>query len=113
MATFNFTPSYTAVLTSGGRINKVEYGDGYEQRLAYGLHSSRKSWALTFDQRTNTERDNIRTFLETTVRNGLLNFDWTDPAGTAGKYVCDEFNIEMVSPNRNTITMTFREVFEP
>ena len=72
MATFNFTPSYTAVLTSGGRFKKVVYGDGYEQRLAYGLHTTRKSWALTFDQRTNTERDNIRTFLETTVRNCLL-----------------------------------------
>lgn len=111
MATFTYTPSFTATEESQPRVRTVQYGDGYSQRLTYGLNTDPKSWRLTFLYRTDTERDNILTFLE--ARGGAESFDWTPPRGSAGKYICPQWNMEMVKYNNNTISATFIEVFEP
>jgi hypothetical protein len=111
MATFTYTPSYSASEASKPRVAKVKFGDGYEQRLRYGLNTDSKSWQLTFSNRTNTERDGILAFLE--ARAGVESFDWTPPRGSAGKYVCSEWNMEMINYNNNNITATFVQVFEP
>lgn len=111
MATFTYTPSFTASEISSPRVRRVQFGDGYEQRLRFGLNTDPKSWRLTFANRTDTERENILTFLE--ARNGVEYFDWTPPRGSAGKYVCSEWNLDMLNCNNNTITATFVEVFEP
>lgn len=89
----------------------MQFGDGYEQRISYGLNFDSKSWNLTFANRTDTERESILTFLE--ARAGSENFTWTPPRGTTAKYVCNEWNMEMINYNNNTITATFVEVFEP
>lgn len=111
MATFTYTPSFTASETSQPRVRRVQFGDGYEQRLRFGLHTDPKTWRLTFANRTDAERENILGFLE--ARNGVESFDWTPPRGTAGKYVCSEWSMEMLNCNNNTITAQFVEVFEP
>ena len=51
------------------------------------------------------------TFLE--ARAGAESFDWTPPRGTAGKYVCEQWQVTLRACNFNTIQATFREVFEP
>lgn len=111
MATFTYTASYSASESSQPRVQKVQFGDGYEQRLRYGLNVDPKSWQLTFANRTNTEREQILGFLE--ARAGAESFDWTPPRGSAGKYVCSEWNMDMTNFNNNTITATFVQVFEP
>jgi phage-related protein len=111
MATFSYTPSFTAVENSAPRVRKTVFGDGYEQRVRFGLHTDPKEWQLQFNNRTDTERGNIVTFLE--ARAGVESFDWTDPNGTAGKYVCESWSVEQVAYNFNNIRASFREVFEP
>jgi phage-related protein len=111
MATFTYTASYSASESSQPRVAKVQFGDGYEQRLRYGLNVDAKSWQLTFANRTNSEREQILGFLE--ARAGADSFDWTPPRGSAGKYVCSEWNLDMSNFNNNTITATFVQVFEP
>jgi len=111
MATFTFTPSYSASESSQPRVQKVQFGDGYEQRLRVGLNVDPKSWQLTFANRTNTEREQILAFLEARV--GVESFDWTSPRGSAGKYVCSEWSMDMTNFNNNTISATFVQVFEP
>ena len=111
MATFTYTPSFTATEQSQPRIRIVQYNDGYSQRLQFGLNTDPKTWRLTFLNRTDTERENILAFLE--ARNGAESFDWTPPRGTAGKYICGEWNLDMLNCNNNTITATFVEVYEP
>ena len=111
MATFTYTPSYSATETSRPRVRSVQFGDGYSQRLRYGLNTDPKSWQLVFKNRSNSERDNILSFLE--ARGGAESFDWTPPRGSAGKYLCSEWSMEMVVFNNNTITATFIEVYEP
>ena len=81
MATFTYTPDFDASEEQRPVVRRVQFGDGYEQRLAYGLNTQPVSWRLTFRNRTNTERDNINTFLE--ARGGTESFDWTPPYGSA------------------------------
>ena len=111
MATFTYTPSFEATESSKPRARKFQAGDGYEQRIRFGLHTDPKEWTLTFSERTDTERDNILTFLE--ARGAVESFDWTPPRGTSGKYVCEEWQVTMRAYNFNTIQATFRQVFEP
>jgi phage-related protein len=111
MATFTYTPSFEASESSKPRAQKFQAGDGYEQRVRFGLNTDPKEWSLTFSERTNAERDNILSFLE--ARAAVESFDWTPPRGSAGKYVCEEWQVTMRAYNFNTIQATFRQVFEP
>ena len=111
MATFTYTPSFSADLKEQPQVRRVQFGDGYEQRLTYGLHTQPKTWSLQFSNRDNTERDNILLFLR--ARGGQESFDWTDPNGYSGKWVCESWDTSQVSYNFNNISATFREVFEP
>lgn len=111
MATFTYTPSFTATEQSQPKVRSTQFGDGYSQRLRYGLNTDPKSWRLTFLNRTDTERENILAFLE--ARAGVEAFDWTPPRGGAGKYICSEWSMDMLNCNNNTITATFAEVYEP
>ena len=90
MATFSYTPDFNAIESQRPRVRTVKFGDGYEQRLAYGLNTNPVEWRLTFANRTDTERDNITNFLE--ARNAAESFDWTPPGGSAAKWVCDEWS---------------------
>lgn len=110
MAVFTYTPSFEATEVSKPRVRRFQAGDGYENRIRMGLNTDAKEWQLTFLNRTDTERENIATFLE--ARGAVEAFDWTPPRGTAGKYVCDEWQVVLLNCNNNTITATFREVFE-
>ena len=111
MATFTYTPSFEATESSRPRVSKIQYGDGYEMRATFGLNVDPKEWPLTFAERADTERDNILAFFE--ARGGVESFDWTPPRGTAGKYVCEEWQVTLRSCNFNTIQAKFREVYEP
>lgn len=111
MATFTYTPSFEATESSRPRARKVQFQDGYEQRLRFGLNTDPKEWDLTFTERTDTERDQIIAFFE--ARAGVESFDWTPPRGIAGKYVCEEWQVTLRSCNFNTIRTKFRQVFEP
>ena len=111
MATFTYTASFGITEQSQPRVRQVQFGDGYSQRLRYGLNTDPKTWQLRFENRDDTETSNITAFLE--ARNGAESFDWTPPRGSAGKYICQQWNVEMSNCNNNQITATFVQVFEP
>jgi phage-related protein len=110
MATFTYTPSFEATEASQPRVSKFKAGDGYEQRIRFGLNTNPKEWNLRFDNRTDTERDAIAAFLD--ARAGVESFDWTPPRGSAGKFICEEWQITLSNCNNNQIQATFRQVFE-
>ena len=111
MATFTWSPSYEPTEVSKPRVRRFQAGDGYEQRIRFGLNTDPKDWNLSFNERSNTERDEILTFLE--ARGAYESFDWTPPRGSSGKFVCAEWQLTMRAYNFNTIQATFRRVFEP
>ena len=122
MATFDssgvgsdVSPSYPPKLTVENNLIKVNLGDGYEQRLQKGINATRRTFSLSFLNRTDTVTTNILNFLAhpTKGNNGAKAFDWSPPYGAAGKWTCENPVVTIVSNNLNDIELTFREVFEP
>lgn len=111
MATFTYTPSFPASQMSKPRVNTIEFGDGYRQSVSYGLNPDLKAWTLVFDNRNDTERNNIIAFLE--ARKGSESFDWTDPFNNSLKWTCTEWNVDFTSSNKNSIRATFVQIAEP
>ena len=113
MATFpSITPTYGVQKRSAPNIRKVQFGDGYEQRLSFGLNQNPKTYNLTF-QVSETDADTIETFLDARAGDNAA-FDFTPPGELASsKFVCETWSKSIPYLNRATIQATFREVFEP
>jgi len=113
MATFpSITPTYGVRKRSAPVVRKVQFGDGYEARLTYGINQNPKIFSLTF-QVSETDADTIETFLDARAADNA-NFDFTPPGeGSALKFVCEEWSKSIPYLNRATIQATFRQVFEP
>ena len=112
MATFNFTPEFPPTEVSSPRVRKTKFGDGYEQRIRFGLNTDLKTWQLTFKARSNAETTRIRNFFQ--ARGGYESFTWTPPlwGATSGQYVCEDWQVTAEAHNVNTISATFRQVAE-
>lgn len=112
MATFpSIAPTFDAQKNSRPRTRIVQFGDGYEQRLSFGLNQNPKEWSLTF-MVNNTDADTIETFLDARADDSQ-SFDWTPPNEiTSYKWVCAEWTKRIVGDNFNQINATFRQVYE-
>lgn len=113
MATFPaITPTYGAQKNSRPNVRTVQFGDGYQARLTYGLNQNPKSWSLTWEV-SETDADTIETFLNNRAADNA-SFDWTPlDEATSYKWICPEWNKSVPYKNRATITATFQQVFEP
>jgi phage-related protein len=113
MATFpSYNPVYTATKASEPKTRRVQFGDGYEQRLLYGINQNPKEWNLTFDL-SDDDANIVEAFLNARAEDSA-SFDWTPPDTTTSyKWVCDSWSRELYSVERSRITVTFRQVFEP
>jgi phage-related protein len=113
MATFpDYAPVYSANKRSEPKIRTTQFGDGYQQRVTFGLGQNPKEWNLTFDV-TDADADIIEAFLDARATDAA-SFDWTPPdSDTSYKWICPSWNREMYEFQRSKITITFRQVFEP
>jgi phage-related protein len=114
MATFPaITPTYGAEKRSAPKRRVVQFGDGYEQRLTYGLNQNPKEWSLTWNNITEANADTIEAFLDARAADAAA-FDWTPPdETTAYKWICDSWSKSIPYTGRAIINATFRQVFEP
>ena len=115
MATFpSITPAYGASKTSRPRTRTIQFGDGYQSRLLYGLpeHMNPKEWSLTWNV-SEADADTIEDFLDARAEDSA-SFDWSplDETDTY-KWVCPEWQKSIPYNNRATITARFVQVFEP
>jgi phage-related protein len=109
-STFIWVPSYGAQETSKPTVRGMQFGDGYEQRISYGLNTDLKSWSVSFDNVTTAVKDQITGFLD--ARGGSQNFNWLTPNGAVGSFICQDWNSSAVAPDTWSITATFREVVD-
>ena len=111
MADFpSINPTYGAQKTSQPKVRQVQLGDGYVQRLTFGLNQDPKVWNLTFEV-SETDADTIETFLD--ARGGSESFTWTPPDETTSyKWICLNWSKTIPYLNRATIQATFQEVFD-
>jgi len=114
MATFpSIAPDYGAQKKSEPKTKKVAFGDGYEQRIVFGLNQNPKVWTLTFKNLSETDSDTIETFLDARAADSN-SFSWSPPDETSTyKWVCESWTKQIPYANRATIQATFRQVFEP
>lgn len=111
MATFTWFASRGSSKKVADRVIYAEFGDGYMQRVTAGINHIKREWQLEFAGRGQTEADAIEDFL--IARGGSESFDWTDPRGHVGKWICrnGEFNRTPLAGTNSTITAVFEEVF--
>ena len=114
MATFpSITPTYGLQKSSAPSVRKVQFGDGYEARLTFGLNQNPKTYNLTFEV-SETDADTIETFLDARAANSMESFDFTPPGESgSSKFICPQWSKSIPYLNRATIQATFIEKFEP
>lgn len=110
MSTFTFIPSYGALQKKKPIVNSFRFGDGYEQRAQFGINQNPRMWDLEFIGKTESEADSIEAFFDAAY--GVVAFDWTPPVGSAGKWICREWNRSIVDVDCHNIVATFEEVFD-
>jgi len=110
MTTFTYIPSYGATQKKKPTVNAIKFGDGYEQRAQFGINQNPRVWNLAFNGRTETEADAIDAFLEATK--GVAYFDWTPPTGSAGRWICRDWDRSIVDIDCHNISASFEEVFD-
>lgn len=113
MATFpSITPTYGAQKSSQPTIRTTQFGDGYQQRVTFGLNQNPKQWSLTWNV-SETDADTIEAFLDARAADAT-SFDWTPlDEATSYKWICPEWSKTIPYNNRATITARFIQVFEP
>ena len=104
MATFTWKPALGASAIVKPRVEVAKFGDGYEQRVGTGINGPDLRWSLKFTNDVAAILD----FLE--ARGGHESFDWTDPLGRSGTFVCREWKPAHVGAEVFAITCDFERV---
>jgi phage-related protein len=93
------------------RVLIAAFGDGYEQRIADGLNTIRRSWELEWSPISVENADAIENFL--IARNGVEAFYWTPPhATTPVKVRCARWRRANTFWNHDALSASFIEVFD-
>lgn len=90
------------------RVGFNQYGDGYSQRVPDGLNTMLRSTTLTYSNRSTTEKEILRIFLENL--GGVDNFDW-QPEGepVSSKWYAPEWTLSPTSGDSWKITIQVKE----
>ena len=115
MATFpSITPQYATQETKNQDNITVKLGDGYQQRLVFGLPANKRliTLTLTFNV-TSTNADVIDTFLDARF-DDQASFDFTPPHhSSALKFICIRRSRTATLSDRSIMNLVFEQVAEP
>jgi phage-related protein len=112
MAEFDFEADYPATKSVEAKTRDAKFGDGYSQRVSFGINQVQESWNLRFDNRDLETIEDIEEFL--IEHRGVDSFDWTPPNElTAKKYICKTWSVTDNKPLLKSLSATFEQVFEP
>ena len=108
-------PDKSMTRASTPRIFKTDFGDGYEQRLVNGINNLAESYAVTFNNRTKEDIDDITAFFAS--KGAVTAFTFTIPDSnnsgeTAVKVECDNWSQIYSYGDFYGCTATFRRVYE-
>jgi phage-related protein len=108
MATFTWSVAPGASRASAPRVRSMRFGDGYELRYPDGLNANLPKWAVALNGLSRAVADAVDAFLA--LHDGADAFDWTDPRGVAGKFICREWQLVEHGRGLASITATFEQV---
>lgn len=106
-------PDYGMQKSSKPRVRTVRFGDGYEQRIGFGLNRNPKEYRLSWNNRSEEDIDAMEQFLDNRADRNLESFNWTAPGeSSASSYICREWQKTYSYGNIANLTATFEEVYE-
>lgn len=106
METLNAQPNWGISLNREPQINKVTFGDGYEQSRPKGLNHLLRQYSLSFSGVEQQIRQ-IDDFLKR--QGGYKSFYWTPSGDTRGKFKCEKWQV-VQNTGYWQLSAEFREV---
>ena len=107
------TPDFGAIRKSDPNIRAIQFGDGYQQRVTFGLNQNPKVWDLRWTAKSNSDANAIEAFFDARAADAT-SFDWTPLNDTnTYKWVCKSWQRNYQYADINEISATFQQVFEP
>jgi phage-related protein len=93
------------------RVQRLDFGDGYSQRIGQGLNPISEGWDIILKDITAAEKDTVVVFFKD--KNGTEAFYWT-PIGesTPRQYTCPEWLPVPQEGQLWTVTAKFVEEFD-
>jgi phage-related protein len=105
-------PDFGLSKKSEPAVRNVQFGDGYSQRITFGLNQDPKIWDLRWTNRINADIIAIETFFE--ARAGAESFTWNPPDDASSyKFIASSWNKQIDYAGVSTLSATFQQVFEP
>ena len=105
------SPEWGVQVQTRSNVKRVQFGDGYSQRISYGLNSLHKSINLRWRNIDQEERDTVIEFLE--ARKGAESFFYTLPGESIARlWSCAQWQERLVDYRIYEINATFREEFD-
>lgn len=113
MALFpDYSPTYSINKRSEPRMRALSFGDGYQQRVTFGLNQNPKQYDLEFILKE-ADAQILEDFLDARAQD-CASFDWIAPDDTASKkWICPSWTREFLGPAASRIQLSLIEVFEP
>lgn len=107
---FIWIPSYNSNTNTTPRVKKIQFGDGYEQRIRDGINSILLDIDLPFDNRSDAEATAILHFLHEKEATKSFLFTHSPPYNTVKRFVCRSWTHSRVFYDNNSIKVKFEEV---
>ena len=109
-------------LSNTPKVRLSSFGDGYEQRISFGINNLAQVFSVSFNNRTKAEIDSIVTFFE--AQQGVRSFEFTIPYAGDGvpateddserviRVVCETWTQSFQYDDFYSLTAQFRRVYE-
>lgn len=101
--------------TNTPRTFTVQFGDGYEQRVANGINNLEQKFSVEFRNRTKEEIDDIIAFFVNKGAVTAFNFTYPDSNNsgeTTIKVICETWSQNWAYDDFYDANATFRRVYE-
>jgi len=110
------TPDKTLTRNNKPRVIKVQFGDGYEQRIQEGINNITQQFTVTFSNRPKADIDDIMAFFDNKAGTTAFNFTYPDTNASGSektvKVVCEDYTQSYTYDDFYTCNATFRRVYE-
>lgn len=98
--------------TTSNDINVVRFGNGYEQRVPFGINFQRDKWNVIWENKSATDKNTLVVFLQS-IASGDYTL-WQSPFDSVQKkFVIDgDWSIQDTGGNIYTLQCTLRQVYD-
>ncbi len=110
----NFSPDFGFTKQNQSKKKIVRFGDGYEQRLSFGINQNPLTFNFSFSNILEADADILTNFFDAREVDGA-SFTYQPPTESSPISFVVEGSYKKTIPyaGRAKVVVTFRQVFEP